>query len=43
MIYTEEYSNYTDARKREIFLKSGVGREWIKDNFGDVKERWLSG
>ncbi len=30
VIYKEEYINKTEARKREIFLKSGIGREHLK-------------
>jgi putative endonuclease len=29
LIYTEEVSEYTEARLREKFLKSGSGREWL--------------
>jgi putative endonuclease len=32
LIYSEECRNRTDARNREKFLKSGCGREWIKEN-----------
>jgi len=32
IIYNEEYSSKTEARKRELFLKSGQGRKWIKEN-----------
>jgi len=32
--YKEEYENKTEARKREIFLKSGKGREFIKAVIG---------
>ncbi len=39
LIYTEEYPTYTDARKRELYLKSGTGREWLKNNL----EEWPSG
>jgi len=31
LIYTEEYNNRTDARKRENFLKSGQGRKWLDE------------
>jgi len=34
----ESFDNYTEARKREIFLKSGVGRQWIKSQFGYLKQ-----
>ncbi len=27
LIYEKQCSDYTEARKKEIFLKSGVGRE----------------
>jgi len=37
VIHEEQYDNYRDARKREIFLKSGVGRKWIKEKFDDLK------
>ena len=30
LVYKEEYSNKTEARKRELFLKTGKGREFIK-------------
>ena len=33
VIYKEEYINKTEARKREIFLKSGQGREELKNKF----------
>jgi putative endonuclease len=32
LIHTEEFEDYATARHREIFLKSGKGREWIKSN-----------
>jgi putative endonuclease len=31
LVHTEEYPNYPKARVREKFLKSGKGREHIKD------------
>ena len=31
LIYPEEYSTRSEAMKRERFLKSGQGREWIND------------
>jgi len=31
LIHTETFDNYTEARKREIFLKSGQGRKWIAE------------
>ena len=30
LVYTEAFSDKTEARKRENFLKSGKGREFIK-------------
>ncbi|MFA6172562.1 MAG: GIY-YIG nuclease family protein [Kiritimatiellales bacterium] len=30
LVYYEYFDNYTDARRREIWLKSGQGREWLK-------------
>lgn len=33
LIHKEEYENRIKTREREKFLKSGCGREWIKDNF----------
>ena len=30
LMHTERYNTYTEARKRELFLKSGRGRELIK-------------
>jgi putative endonuclease len=30
LIYTEKQTTYTESRKRELFLKSGVGRKWLK-------------
>ncbi len=32
LIYSEAYATRSDAMKRETFLKSGQGREWIKVN-----------
>lgn len=31
LVYEEKYSTYTEARKREIFLKSGIGRKFLKE------------
>jgi putative endonuclease len=31
LVFSEEYKNYKEARKREIFLKSGVGRKFLND------------
>jgi putative endonuclease len=32
LIYKEEFTTYSDARKREKWFKSGVGRDYIKNN-----------
>ena len=37
-IAKESFGSYTDARKREIFLKTGVGRGWVKKQFGYLKQ-----
>ena len=29
LVYSEEFLTFTEARKREIFLKSGVGRKFL--------------
>ena len=36
VILREAYSTRVDARKREKYLKSGIGKEWIKINL-DIK------
>jgi len=33
VIYKEECYDYKSARKREKFLKSGKGREWMNEHF----------
>jgi putative endonuclease len=33
LIYKEEYSSRAEAMKRQKFLKSGQGREWLKNLF----------
>jgi len=38
VIFEEKLETYTEARKKENFLKSGVGRKWIKENFGNLKK-----
>lgn len=30
LIYTEEAANRVEARKREIYLKSGIGKEFLR-------------
>ena len=32
LVYSEHFETYTEARKREVFLKTGAGRKWIKEN-----------
>ena len=39
LIYTEEFDDYSSAYKRELYLKSGSGREWLKAQM----EGWPSG
>ncbi|MFH2033783.1 MAG: GIY-YIG nuclease family protein [Candidatus Margulisiibacteriota bacterium] len=31
IIYSERYDDKTSARKRELFLKSGQGRKWVRE------------
>ena len=31
LIFTEVFDDYPSAREREKFIKSGKGRQWIKD------------
>ena len=31
LIYVEEYPNRPTARKREKYLKSGYGKQWLKN------------
>lgn len=33
-VYQEGYSSYREARKREKYLKSGIGRDWLRSAFG---------
>ncbi|MEQ9165663.1 MAG: GIY-YIG nuclease family protein [Fulvivirga sp.] len=30
IVYTERYSSFKEARNRELFLKSGKGRDFLK-------------
>ena len=34
LLHHEEYATRSEAMKREKWLKSGVGREWIHAQFG---------
>ena len=38
LIHVEYSANYTEARRRENWLKSGQGRKWLKTNFAWVAE-----
>ena len=38
LVYNEEFYNKTDALKREKWLKTGVGREFIKNIVNIKKE-----
>ncbi|NNJ70396.1 MAG: GIY-YIG nuclease family protein [Kiritimatiellales bacterium] len=29
LLHSEYFDSYTDARKRELYFKSGAGREWL--------------
>ena len=33
LIHHESFTTRPEAREREKFLKSGCGKEWIKENF----------
>jgi len=39
VVETQYFDGYTDARKRELFLKSGVGRKEIYSKFGYLKDK----
>lgn len=34
LVYSEEYLSRLEARKRELFLKTGKGREFLKTKLG---------
>ncbi len=36
-IHVEIHNTYTEARKRELFLKTGVGRKELNERFGSLK------
>ncbi|MBK8557732.1 MAG: GIY-YIG nuclease family protein [Lewinellaceae bacterium] len=38
LVHTEEYETKSEAMQREKYLKSGVGREWLKA----MLPRWLA-
>lgn len=37
LIYNEKFDNYTEARKKELFFKTGKGRELLKNIWRDVR------
>ena len=38
LLHLEYTVDYTEARKRENWLKSGQGRKWLKDTYARVAE-----
>ena len=42
LLLKEEYSTRVEARKREIYLKSGAGKEWIKRNYIEYLPEWCN-
>ena len=34
LLHEETYANYSSARERERFLKSGQGRKWLDERYG---------
>ena len=34
--YTEEFDNFDDARKRELYFKTAAGRRFLKQKLGPV-------
>jgi len=38
MLYQEEFDDARTARKREQFLKTGKGRQWLDEVVGESKE-----
>ena len=37
-ILEERFETRAEARNREKYLKSGIGKEWLKGKFADVVE-----
>ena len=33
LLHIEKFEDYKEARKREVFLKSGVGRKWLNQEY----------
>ncbi len=42
LLHTEEFENSTEARKRELFLKSGKGRQLLDEMFPRLSRRLIS-
>jgi len=38
LVHAEFFETYTEARHRENFLKSGVGRAWLKAELADARD-----
>ena len=38
LLHVEYTDDYTAARKRENWLKTGQGRKWLKENYAWVAE-----
>ena len=34
LLHYESFDHYTDARKRELYFKTGAGRKWLKRRYG---------
>ncbi len=34
LLHFEYFDNYTDARRRKNYFKTGAGREWLKRRYG---------
>ena len=35
VVYQEQCANRSEARKRELYLKSGIGRQWLDQHLAD--------
>ena len=31
LVFVQYFESYSDARERELFLKSGTGRDWLRE------------
>ena len=38
LVHAEFFETYTEARQRENFLKSGVGRAWLKAKLSEARD-----